>query len=282
MYLTHEQVSFYNKEGYLIIDNFVNDSTLDMMKKRIQFILKNTPIDNIKNIFTTGKNELLTRNDYFINSSNQIKIFLEEKAIINYDILNTDINLIINKIAHALHRDDFFSIITNDQRIKLMCKDLNIDDPKIVQSMYIFKPPKIGGKVKMHQDSSYLYTEPLSCTGFWIPIDDVDQKNGCMWFLPKSHKTNLLTRFVKNDKNELYYDPPLNSNYEHVDHDLFIPIETKKGSLVIFHGNLLHKSDENLSDRSRHAYSFHIIDGSSKWSEQNWLQYPHNDAFDTI
>lgn len=284
MFLTYEQLTSYNKDGYLIIENFIDRLMIDSVKERIQYLLKNTPLESIQGVFTTEQNDLIKYNDYFINSANQIKIFLEEKAI-NNGILNRDLDVAINKIAHALHRDTFFSTITHDERIKFICNDLKINEPTIVQSMYIVKPPKIGGRVKIHQDSSYLYTEPLSCIGFWIPIEDVDQENGCMWFMPGSHRFDLMTRFIKNDDNELCYDPPINhhnNSNELFPHELFVPIETKKGSLVIFHGNLLHKSDENLSDKSRHAYSFHVIDGLTKWSEKNWLQYPEHDFFDKL
>jgi phytanoyl-CoA hydroxylase len=150
--------------------------------------------------------------------------------------------------------------------------------------MYIFKPPEIGGKVKPHQDSSFLYTEPSTCTGFWIPLDDVDQENGCLWFIPGSHTLPLEYRFKRDENDELYYDPPL--NYEYLEEmwpkEFFIPIEARKGSLVIFHGNLVHMSDENKSDKPRHVYTFHVVDNHSYWSEENWLQYPDDTNFDTL
>ena len=54
--------------------------------------------------------------------------------------------------------------------------------------MYIFKNPKIGGKVVPHQDGSYLYTEPLKIAGVWIALEDCTVENGCLQFIPGSHK----------------------------------------------------------------------------------------------
>ena len=50
------------------------------------------------------------------------------------------------------------------------------------------------------------------------------------------------------------------------------PLEVKKGSLVLLHGRLPHYSCENTSNKSRHAYTLHVIDGNCKYSSNNWLQ----------
>ena len=50
--------------------------------------------------------------------------------------------------------------------------------------------------------------------------------------------------------------------------------EVKAGSLVLIHGNLLHKSEKNLSDRGRIIYTFHVIEGNKRYDERNWLQQP--------
>lgn len=56
----------------------------------------------------------------------------------------------------------------------------------------------------------------------------------------------------------------------------YVPGEVKAGSLVLIHGNLLHKSEKNLSQKGRIIYTFHIIEGGegSAYDEKNWLQPP--------
>ena len=47
----------------------------------------------------------------------------------------------------------------------------------------------------------------------------------------------------------------------------------KKGSLVLIHGQVLHKSEANLSSKPRHAYTFHMVETrGSEYSPMNWLQ----------
>ncbi len=50
--------------------------------------------------------------------------------------------------------------------------------------------------------------------------------------------------------------------------------EVKAGTLVLIHGNLLHKSEKNLSGKSRFIYTFHVIEGEKEYDERNWLQPP--------
>jgi len=52
----------------------------------------------------------------------------------------------------------------------------------------------------------------------------------------------------------------------------FVLGEVKAGSLVLIHGNILHKSERNLSPRSRFIYTFHVIEGENEYDEKNWLQ----------
>lgn len=50
--------------------------------------------------------------------------------------------------------------------------------------------------------------------------------------------------------------------------------EVKAGTLVLIHGNLLHKSERNLSGKSRFIYTFHVIEGENDYDARNWLQPP--------
>ena len=45
------------------------------------------------------------------------------------------------------------------------------------------------------------------------------------------------------------------------------------GSVVLIHGKVMHKSEENKSDKSRHAFTFHMVETQgSQYSKENWLQ----------
>ena len=55
----------------------------------------------------------------------------------------------------------------------------------------------------------------------------------------------------------------------------YVPGEVKAGTLVLIHGNLLHKSERNTSQKGRIIYTFHVIEGEGKeYDGKNWLQPP--------
>jgi phytanoyl-CoA hydroxylase len=146
-------------------------------------------------------------------------------------------------------------------------------DPLLLQSMYIFKQPGIGGEVSWHQDSTYLYTEPMSCIGFWFALEDADSTNGGMLGMPGAHRGPLRKRFRHVDDDRLvtetldaapWPDRPA------------VNLDAKKGSLIVLHGLLPHYSSANRSSRSRHAYTLHCIDGAAQYPADNWLRRgPH-------
>lgn len=131
---------------------------------------------------------LKAADEYFLSSVDKIRPFLEAKA---KEILekNDKSVKIFNKIGHALHAlNPVFKEITFDDQIKEIIKSIGYQKPIVCQSMYIFKQPFIGGEVQPHQDGSYLYTEPLKVTGIWIALEDCTSENGCLEFIPGSHK----------------------------------------------------------------------------------------------
>ena len=161
----------------------------------------------------------------------------------------------------------FFYKFSHKQKLQDIALSLGFSKPKLLQSMYIFKQPKIGGEVVCHQDSTFLYTEPESTIGFWFALEDANKTNGCLQVASGGHKGPLRKLFKKVDGKMQMID--LNDE-PFPETDTFV--EVKKGSLVLLHGRLPHYSCENTSLKSRHAYTIHVIDNNNQYPEWNWLQ----------
>ncbi len=58
--------------------------------------------------------------------------------------------------------------------------------------------------------------------------------------------------------------------------------ECKAGTLVLIHGSVMHKSEKNLSDKSRFIYTFHMIEGDARYDERNWLQPTEEHPFPSL
>ena len=126
-----------------------------------------------------------------------------------------------------------------------------------------------------HQDATYLYTEPPKLVGFWIALDDATQENGCLWIAPGSHQSGVHRRYIRNkDPNSidiLTFDSP-EPNYNLSN---FRPVPVQKGTCILIHGLVVHLSNQNRSDTSRHAYTFHVIETKHvNYAKNNWLTPP--------
>lgn len=122
-------------------------------------------------------------------------------------------------------------------------------------------------------------------------LEDATASNGCLSFLPGSHKTSPITqRFVRkiNDTGTEFISnsgsvfPPGPQYYASDTTGEYRLEEVKAGSLVLIHGNLLHKSEKNTSEKGRIIYTFHVIEGKgAAYDGRNWLQ-PPEDGFTVI
>ncbi|KAF2879065.1 hypothetical protein ILUMI_27100 [Ignelater luminosus] len=269
---------FYN-DGFVVIEDFLTETEINKLKEEADNLIKNMPEQSSRAVFSTTTFDQ-NKNQYFADSADKVSYFFETGALGPEGELLVDPNLSLNKIGHALHvLNEDFRKVTFDERVKESCFQLGYEDPVVVQSMYIFKNPGIGGIVTPHQDSTFLNTEPESLVGFWIALDDATTENGCLWFARGSHKGGVHRRYMRNaenSSNELFvYDKPA----PHYQKSSFTAVPVRKGTCILIHGRVVHFSEANKSDKPRNAYTFHVLERSSKYSEDNWLQQTEESPF---
>ena len=262
-----EMKNSWEEQGFLIIDNFYSQNECDKIRSRANYLVNNFDYKKNRSIFNTKKQQHVD-DKYFLESGDKIHFFFEEKSFNNKGELTNKIEYLINKIGHAMHDlDPVFRDFSHRNDLHDIAKELGINKPLLVQSMYIFKQPKIGGEVVCHQDSTFLFTVPESVVGFWIALEDATKENGCMWAKEGGHKEPL-RKIFKKINNQMIMETLDETPFDKID----TPLEVKKGSLILLHGRLPHYSGENKSKFSRHAYTLHVIDGKCSYPSYNWLQ----------
>lgn len=267
--LTPEMVAEFHGSGVLILEKFVSASNCQKLRAHtLKMIDAFDPIE-AKHIFSAMEQTQLG-DKYFEESGDKIRFFFEHDAFDDDGNLRQSMEDSLNKMGHAMHDlDPIFDAFSRTAKLAATVASLGYDDPVLLQSMYIFKPPHIGGEVYCHQDSTFLYTEPESCIGFWFALEDATIDNGCMHFIPGAHKGPLKELHYRNDDGEMTFKSLDDSPWPE---DATVPAEAKAGTLVIFDGRAPHLSGPNRSDKSRHAYTLHVIDRNCHYPAENWLQ----------
>jgi ectoine hydroxylase-related dioxygenase (phytanoyl-CoA dioxygenase family) len=119
------------------------------------------------------------------------------------------------------------------------------------------KPARHGGVVAWHQDYSYwTRTQPMAHLSCWIGLDDSTRENGCVHYVPGSHRWNLLP--VTGLANDM---EAIQSVLIDEQKGQFRPvaIELKAGECSFHHPLMVHGSYENQSDRPRRGAVINVL-----------------------
>ena len=269
MRLNEEQRTQYDRDGFLVISDFADAASCDALRTRAEELVHDFDPSGIVSIFSTLEQNRRS-DEYFLNSGDKIRFFFEEDAFLPDGTLKQSKEQSINKIGHALHDlDPVFNKFSRRPEVAQLVANLGIERPLLLQGMYIFKQPKIGGEVTCHQDSTFLYTEPQEIAGLWFALEDATLQNGCLWAIPGGHTLGLKSRWLRNEEGGMKFDVFDPSPWPE---EKLVPLEVRKGSLIILNGLLPHKSLANRSTKSRHAYTLHVISADCRYPETNWLQ----------
>ena len=259
----------FERNGFAVLPEFASRADVDAMRARAAEIVRAFDPSESKAVFTT-RDESTKSDAYFLTSGDKVRCFFEEEAFDGDGTLRQPKELSINKIGHALHElDPVFERFSHGPRLHALALELEVAEPRVYQSMYIFKQPWIGGEVRWHQDATYFDTDPISVTTLWFALERADRTNGCLWVQRGGHRTPLRERFVVD---------AAGARLETVDgtpwpsHEVAEAVEVEAGTLVVMHGRLPHYSAPNRSASSRHAYTLHVVDARARYSPANWLQ----------
>jgi ectoine hydroxylase-related dioxygenase (phytanoyl-CoA dioxygenase family) len=146
--------------------------------------------------------------------------------------------------------DTIYGMFARCESVVNSAEKLLDDEVYHYHSKMIMKDAKVGGAWAWHQDYGYWYQNGVlfpDLTSAFIAVDPATKENGCMQVIPYSHKLGRIEHVLTGDQagadldrvNEILKRLPL------------VYVEMEPGDTLFFHSNMLHRSDQNKSDKSR-------------------------------
>jgi hypothetical protein len=227
--VTEAQLDAWQQDGFLVLDRFLDDQTLESLR--------------------TGYDDILSR---------------KVQAAGDRELGKITRQVMMPSQAHP----DFDDNPAVRSALQLAQRLLDAPNVHRTFDMLIYKPPGHAYETPWHQDAAY-GEMPFSPAGtplrpdsiqFWIPLDDVDTENGCMQFVPGWHTEALLEHLVaagpadSDDRLLALVDP-----VHQIDLDTAVVAEIPAGGATLHSPGTPHYTGPNRSvDRPRRAYIFNI------------------------
>lgn len=239
--LSDEQVEFYHENGYLSNIKILEDAHIDQLRAELEAV--SDPEHPGHHLFYEfASNE----------SSDPDKV-------------------LFHSLGHWRITPGFHDILWNPAFVVPASQLLGDVAVRFWHDQLFSKPAKHGGVVAWHQDYSYwTRTKSMQHLTCWVGLDDADLDNGCLHYVPGSHRWGLLEKpELAGEMDGLlgFMTDQQKSEFKSV------PIEMKMGYGTFHHPLMVHGSYENRSDRSRRAFVLNVFaDGTYSDSDEPLLE----------
>ncbi|MCY4484205.1 MAG: phytanoyl-CoA dioxygenase family protein [Spirochaetaceae bacterium] len=157
----------------------------------------------------------------------------------------------------AVYDDLLWRHATNPAVVDIVADLLGTDDIKMYGDQLFMKSPVTGSAQPWHQDSaSWRDIYPMDLVTAWTAIDDATLNNGCLRFVPGTHRWGMLSK----ERLDHFIDDLETERWPAV------PVPVPAGSISFHHSLTLHTSSKNTSPSRRRAYAIHYMRASS-WQD---------------
>ena len=171
--MSDQFVKDFQEKGLAIIPDFLTEDEIQSLKTEVDRLIAEANLTPDPEMID-GQVDKETNPDNL--SVEKMKFLFERNAFDEQNKFKyTDIKSGLFRIAHNLHcQSPTFKKITFSDKVKDVLKNLGYGEPRVVQGMYLFKNPEIGGEILPHQDRTYLLLleDNAQMVGFWFPLED--------------------------------------------------------------------------------------------------------------
>lgn len=240
--LSDDQVQFFHDKGYLSHIKILEEDQVDQLRLELDEV--RDPVHSKHDLFY----------EFHSNES-------------------SDPNTVLfHSLGHWRISEGFHDVLWNPRFVVAASQLLGNKAVRFWHDQLFCKPAKHGGVVAWHQDYSYwTRTIPMQHLTCWVGLDDASMDNGCLNYIPESHRWDLLDRIDLAGNMESLKDHLTEEQKQQ--YDKKVAIEMPKGYGTFHHPLMVHGSYENYSERSRRAFVLNVFaDGTRSNSSEELLQ----------
>jgi ectoine hydroxylase-related dioxygenase (phytanoyl-CoA dioxygenase family) len=233
MSVSKEQIEFYQKNGFVQIDNLLTPEEVAELAGAMEEAMA-----------VKGSNAVST----------------DTKGGTYYKVLNQKVNVWRDHGVIAK-----FSLNARIARIAMELSDAR--GIRLFHDHALWKMPQDSKPTPWHQDFPYWPLNELGALSAWIPVDDVDERNGCMMFIPGSHQIGQLTGIDLSKPSDIFESV---KGTKLAKQDAVI-VPLKKGSCTFHHGLTFHYAHANITDQPRRVLALIYMPDGTTYNGKNHL-----------
>ena len=244
--ITESQRQLYRKNGFIVIDDFLTDQELNTWRTAVDKAVKKR-----KNKALPDREEVMEGAD---------RTFVDKS---------------FDQLINLWQDSDDMKRLILDQRIgKMACDLTGCSGMRVWHDQALIKQPW-GNPSTLHTDTPYWSFHHKEALSIWIALDDATLQNGCLFFLPGSHKlTDFKEAGFTQNMDEVFVKYP---DLKHIEP---VPAPMKAGSCSFHCGLTIHGANANMTAKPRRAMTCAFMpEGSTFNGNQNIL---NQDIYQTL
>lgn len=247
MQLTSEQLLQFDKDGFIVLRNFLDekacDDILEVAKRHLE--KKTEPIET-----ETGYDE-------------RSKVYRTD--VTDYTSMSDKHSMVVRRLRQVYGRDDLFKTWMENEKIRPVLQQVLNDQVVLTlghHNSLMTKLPHVSTETGWHQDRRYWRYSDDNLVSIWLALDDEFSQNGVLEFIPGSHKMHF--SHEQFDEKE-YLSESYAANKEIM--ETKVSTNLKKGDVVLFHCLLLHRANKNSTDKTKISFVYTVKGENTKAQE---------------
>ncbi len=222
---TEKQVAFYQENGFVQINNVLSLEELSELRQHLDEVMGAKTGNSVQTDQADGA--------YFKVLNQRVNTWRDHGGMAQYSLSG---------------------------RFAGLAKQLTgVSGIRLFHDHALFKMPNDSKPTPWHQDAKYWPMEHTKALSIWIALDDVDENNGCMIFIPKSQKLKNLKNVNLVEPHDLFEE----AGKEIVDRNTAVTCRMKAGSCTFHDGLTFHYAHANKTDKPRRVLAIiYMPDGT--------------------